>query len=235
MDPDLSQAVSEPAATETDPLTTRLVAHLATLQPGTKLPSERVLAEQLGVSRTALRDRFSRLESMGVLERRTGSGTYVQGLSSATTSQSLALSVAASNLDSISMIPVRHALEREAARLAALNNDHLNIAKMAISLDLMKSSNSDQALQEADYDFHDALFAASGSPGLEFFAGVLRGVLRSTIQRLHLSSDKANQRAVHGAIHAAIVAKDPAAAMIAIDRHFVWLDELLRNATDLKT
>lgn len=49
----------------------------AGLHAGDKLPSERELAETLGVSRTALRAAITQLISMHVLESRQGSGTYV--------------------------------------------------------------------------------------------------------------------------------------------------------------
>ena len=48
------------------------------LQSGAKLPTERALAEQLGVSRTALREAIQKLASRGVLESRVGSGTFVR-------------------------------------------------------------------------------------------------------------------------------------------------------------
>ena len=47
------------------------------LQSGDRLPAERVLCEELGVSRTALRAAITRLISCGTLESRRGSGTYV--------------------------------------------------------------------------------------------------------------------------------------------------------------
>lgn len=47
------------------------------LQGGDRLPAERVLCEQIGVSRTALRAAITRLISCGTLESRRGSGTYV--------------------------------------------------------------------------------------------------------------------------------------------------------------
>ena len=48
------------------------------LQSGAKLPTERVLSEQLGVSRTALREAIQKLASRGVLESRVGSGTFLR-------------------------------------------------------------------------------------------------------------------------------------------------------------
>ena len=59
------------------------------LAPGDPLPSERELTEQLGVSRTALREALKVLESMGMLEAHVGRGRYVTG--PANNSQSLAL------------------------------------------------------------------------------------------------------------------------------------------------
>lgn len=47
------------------------------LQSGERLPTERALAEQLGVSRTALREAIQKLSSRGVLESRVGAGTFV--------------------------------------------------------------------------------------------------------------------------------------------------------------
>ena len=55
----------------------RWYIHNAGLTGGDKLPSERVLSERLGVSRTALRAATTQLISMHVLESRQGSGTYV--------------------------------------------------------------------------------------------------------------------------------------------------------------
>lgn len=52
-----------------------MVQHLSSLEVRERLPREHVLAETLGVSRTALRDRLMRLEAIGVDERRSGSGT----------------------------------------------------------------------------------------------------------------------------------------------------------------
>ena len=47
------------------------------LQPGDRLPAERALAVQLGVSRTALREAIAQLASQGLLTARVGGGTYV--------------------------------------------------------------------------------------------------------------------------------------------------------------
>lgn len=54
---------------------------------GTRLPPERLLAEQMGVSRSSVRDAVARLEALGHLEVRHGDGTYVREPSAANLSQ----------------------------------------------------------------------------------------------------------------------------------------------------
>src|SRR3954453_404368 len=65
-------------STERDDLTTRLLSRFkellqnGVLVPGDRLPSERVLAEQFGVSRSSLRQAFKMLDIMGILSQRVG-------------------------------------------------------------------------------------------------------------------------------------------------------------------
>lgn len=53
------------------------ISSTTSLAGGDRLPAERVLCEEIGVSRTALRAGITRLISCGTLESRRGSGTYV--------------------------------------------------------------------------------------------------------------------------------------------------------------
>jgi GntR family transcriptional repressor for pyruvate dehydrogenase complex len=214
-----------------DELVSRLIRHLSTLQEGERLPSERSLSDALGVSRTALRDRLMRLEAIGVLERRAGSGTYLRGMSSRMASDTLAMGMVVNNLQPGSMLPVRVALEREAARQAALRTDHLNLARMAVALDGMNVGVDDHAFREADYRFHSALIAASGVPSLEFFADILRDILSATIREVPLVERVEQLRPVHEAIYVAVRDRDPIGAMRAVDAHFEWLEQAAARGT----
>lgn len=214
-----------------DELVSALVSHLAQFPPGSRIPSERALAETLGVSRTALRDRLMRLEAIGVLERRAGSGTYLRELSSAMAGDTLAMGMMVSNLQPGSMVPVRVALEREAARQAAKRHDHLNHAHMLLALERMVPGASEKDLREADYRFHQALMASCGAPGLQFFSDVMRDILWVTIREIPVSKRQAQMRPVHQAIYDAVVDQDPTAAMQAVDVHFEWLELMVAQGT----
>ena len=60
-------------------------------KPGDKLPPERVIAEQTGVSRPSVREALISLQLSGIVERHPGDGTYVQNISDNTISQAIAL------------------------------------------------------------------------------------------------------------------------------------------------
>jgi DNA-binding FadR family transcriptional regulator len=64
-------------------------------------------ANIIGATRTALRDRLSYLESMGILERRTGAGTFVKELRPETLSEALMLGLIASHMTLSSLTSVR--------------------------------------------------------------------------------------------------------------------------------
>ncbi|MGN6379780.1 MAG: FadR/GntR family transcriptional regulator [Gaiellales bacterium] len=87
------------------------------LGPGDRLPSERELAADLGVSRPALREGMRRLVDRGVIEPRRGSGSYISGP------------------DPHELAEVRDRLEPHAARLAARNHTAIDTAAFQRILD----------------------------------------------------------------------------------------------------
>jgi len=210
-----------------DNLTGRLVQHLGGFELEQRLPSERDLAETLGVSRTALRDRLMRLEAIGVVERRTGSGTYLKRLSAKRVSDTLAIGMAVSDLEPSAMIPVRVGLEREAARRAAMRADHINLARMMMAVEQMGPDSNQQDFREADLLFHTALIDASGLSGLVFFAEIMRDLLWATIHEVSFDTRQAQLQTIHLDIYEAVREQDPKRAMEAVDAHFDWLDEMM--------
>lgn len=211
-----------------DELLGKLVDLLVDLGPGAKLPNEREQAELLGVSRTALRDRLSRLESMGVVKRRAGAGTFVHKLSAAPIADSIALGFRTSNIPPASIQAVRHGLERQAAIEATRTDhiDHMSLARMAVAVDRMDSSETSSELREADSEFHLALLAASGSQALIFFSDILQRVTDVTLQAVELAEEREIMRRLHRNIYEAVRNRDSVKATEAIDEHFAWLKRL---------
>lgn len=202
---------------------------------GGRLPGERALAEQLGCSRTALRDRVQIYESLGVLSRRTGSGTYVQALDPGRLSQALNVGMVVSGLTLTSLQSVRVALERQAAREASVNQNHVMIAHMRDALDVLEAQPDDEQGEQADFDFHAALLYATDNPAIVFFADALHDVLRRSFseRRRDLVQIPGHQEMmvrIHRRIYDAVISRDPDWAMRAMDQHFDEFNTALKEA-----
>jgi GntR family transcriptional regulator, transcriptional repressor for pyruvate dehydrogenase complex len=131
------------------------------LQPGDRLPAERDLAAQLGVSRTAVREAIRALEEKGLVEVRQGAGTFVRSPDSESVSQSLSLYLHTNVARYLQLMDLREILDVEiAGRLAAqVDSEHLEqlrsrIARMWQLLD----SPSEFAREDAAFhmDFYRA-------------------------------------------------------------------------------
>jgi len=220
------------ALAQEDPLVAALSDIVKSLKPGEKLPTERELTKQLAVGRTALRDRLGVLEGLGILERRPGSGTYVQEFNPASVSMALNLGISSAQLPLKALESVRIALERQAAMEAATSADPVLVAYMHRALDLMASAQDQATRDEADRQFHQALLRSASNPALTFFADAIAGVLtqdvktRSSQALAGEGSQSSTEFFVdaHREIHEAILARDPERAMAAVNHHFIRLE-----------
>src|ERR1700756_1421895 len=82
-----------------------------TLEPGHKLPSESELANQIGVSRTAIREGFKSLEAVGVIETHHGKGRFVGRFDSGAMADNLAISLTIDRASLREILEIRKALE----------------------------------------------------------------------------------------------------------------------------
>lgn len=140
------------------------------LQPGEKLPTERILAERLKVSRNTVREALTRWEGLGLVERRQGSGTYLKAAVSVDMLH-MPLTLAGGN-DFTSLmrtLEIRRALEAEAAALCAERASQADIAEIARKLDAMEQAflMRDGMSSDEDWEFHQAIYRVSGNPLFE--------------------------------------------------------------------
>jgi DNA-binding FadR family transcriptional regulator len=129
------------------------------LRSGDRLPTERELAEQFGVSRTAVREAMKSLAHRGLVDMKPGRGTLViDGTSQAMKhSLGLMLKVGQAGL-SDNLVEVRGILEPEIAALAAIRAGGEQLTAMQEAVDVMDASLHDtDAYIAADNSFHQAL------------------------------------------------------------------------------
>lgn len=197
-----------------------------------RIPSERELVAQWGSSRTALRHRLRMLEAMGALERKGSAGTYTRTVKPHDMAAALKIGLHSSALSSpLAFQPVRVALERQAAKMAAEDFKPVPVAHAEEAVMRMEKSTSPDELYAADIDFHQAIFRASGDPALLFFASAVGDLIADSVssrraRMLRLADDVDEMRLLHRAILEAVKDKDPAKAMAAMDHHFDRIDSL---------
>ena len=145
------------------------------LNPGDRLPPERQLAEEFGVSRAAVREALSALGLMGLVEVRPGEGTFVRSVTEEALITPMALLVAMERDEAIGleMLEIRAALEAEAAYLAAQRREPEDLFAMEAALEQMEADLQTGAPgADADWKFHHAVATASGN-------GVLLQIMRT--------------------------------------------------------
>lgn len=132
------------------------------LKPGDRLPSERDLVERLQVSRASIREALSALEMMGLLEVRSGEGTYVRKIRSESVVAPLAWMLTMEKGTVLELLEVRKILEVQAVGLAAQRATDTDLKELAEALDDMKNDLSlDLGGEKADLRFHYAITRAT--------------------------------------------------------------------------
>ena len=186
-------------------LTSRVTVHLeglivdSHLRPGDRLPSERHLATQFGVSRTVIREAVRSLAAKGLVDVRSGSGTVVgaQPFDSAAESIGLLLNLGVSSgrLDLDKIMEVRRMLEVEIAGLAARRASPEDIAGLEAILREAESGLDEDTFVRTDVDFHTTLARATHNELFLVMLGSIGDVLVQ-IRRLGWRTPSAATRAL---------------------------------------
>jgi GntR family transcriptional regulator, transcriptional repressor for pyruvate dehydrogenase complex len=191
------------------------------LKSGDRLPPERELAQQLGVSRPSVRSGLKSLAAMGVVQIRQGAGTFITGGPPVLGSEPLSFLAALHGFTRAQMFDARLVLEVAVAGLAAERAapDKL-IAISDETTGMFASLESPHAFLEHDIRFHQAVAAASDNPILasvvEMVSKLFYELRRDSIAvatDLKLAADE------HRAIYQAIRSGDPERARRAMEDH----------------
>lgn len=132
------------------------------LKPGDKLPTERELAVQLNVSRTAIREALRSLELMGFIESKVGGGTFIREITLDNVIDPFSSILAQDQKLKMELIEVRLLLETEIVKLAARRITPEKASDILKSLELMEKEikNGGNGIN-GDNGFHNALARAS--------------------------------------------------------------------------
>jgi len=140
------------------------------LQPGTKLPPERELAEAMQVSRPSLREALRALSIMNIIEIRQGDGTYITSLEPELLVEHLDFVFSLSDSTIIELFEARKIVEVGLAAMAAQRITDEEIAKLEESLANSIENVNDHALfLKADVELHEIIIGAARNPFLKRF------------------------------------------------------------------
>jgi len=188
---------------------------------GTRLPPERDLAQQLGVSRPSLREALIALDVEGRVEVRSGSGVYV----SATPTDTAPRRTAALGESPSQLMEARSVIEGEVVILACARIAEEPLARLR---ELLKGMETDierrRAPVDLDRQFHLTLAEMTGNSVLSRLVGELFDERHSPISAKITSRFESMRtwRAAlkeHEAILRALEARDPIAAQAAMRAH----------------
>jgi len=207
--------------------------HRGTLRPGNQLPPERELAQQFGVSRTAVREAVKALHEKGLVEAYPGRGTFITDESPYSIRNSLDRMIKVGQPEGSSYLAeVREILEPEIAALAASRADEEDLAALREPVAVMDGAKKDpDTFIEADLDFHLALAEAAANPLILTLIDSIVGLLRE--QRMgifQVEGGPERGQYHHRKILEAIEHRDAAGAREAMKAHMRQVREDSRRA-----
>ncbi len=201
------------------------------LQPGDPLPSEVQLAQQLGVSRNAVREASKSLESIGLVEVRHGSGLFVRGFSLEPLLDNLAYGMHELR-DLANLLEVRRVLETAliGRAIETATPDWIDDLE-AILARMETKARQGQNFPEEDRDFHHCLFKRLDNP----IISRLLDIFWLTFNRLHYQGEATKSEPMktyrdHRAIVQAIKTGDVIQAQEALLKHYSGIESRLGQA-----
>jgi GntR family transcriptional repressor for pyruvate dehydrogenase complex len=147
------------------------------LSRGARLPSERVIAEHFAVSAPTVREAIRALASLGLVESRHGSGTYVTASPADVVSSSLATAAQLGDATVAEIIELLAVLNLRTAELAVDNATDEDLALLAEGRDLILNGQNREAILHGVETFLRALAGSAHQPLLGMISGFLISVL----------------------------------------------------------
>ena len=210
----------------------RDLINLKNLEPGDKLPSERMLSERFGVSRGNIREAIQKMEFYGILNSIPQSGTFVANIGVVAMNGMIDDILSLEEPDFKSLVETRILLELKTARLAALRRTEEDLVRIKDALDAYseKVLRGEDAVQE-DLLFHLAIAKASGNSTMNTFMLIITPEIITNFEKYHVCDDGLAQKGIkeHTDIYNAIVDQNPKKAKEKMKVHFKILYQYCYN------
>jgi GntR family transcriptional repressor for pyruvate dehydrogenase complex len=198
---------------------------------GQRLPSERELAEQMGVSRPSIREAVQQLELQGIVEIVHGGGTVVKNITEQEILKPIEIFLGGDRQRVLELTEIRALLETWAARRAAQNRTEEELSRMSSYLEEMKDDfEKGRVRYEIDFKFHTEIVAAAHNT---IFLHLMSSIYQLVSYSIQLHREKVfvtreDQQKIlnhHLGVFKAIQEKDPEAAEARMRDHLTYVVE----------
>lgn len=209
----------------------RLLVSEGHVKAGDRLPSERDLAERLQVSRASVREALSALEMMGLVEIRSGEGTYIKQVNIDSVVAPLAWVLSMEKDVVLELLEVRKILETQAVVLAAERAEAEELIEIRDALAEMKHDLEVGRLGDAsDHSFHYAIARSTKNKILIRLMNAISDTMQQTLKtsRTKLYEKKGIPERLyqeHEKIYLAIADKSPQEASLCMLNHLEGVEK----------
>jgi GntR family transcriptional repressor for pyruvate dehydrogenase complex len=210
-----------------EPLATEVVRQIidqilgSDMNTGDRLPSERKLADMLGVGRSVIREALKTLTVLGLIEVRQGDGTYLSQPDTGFLARAIEWGLLLGAHEALELVEARCHLEEVIAGLAANRRTDEDVEELRRLLAEMEASQSDRdRFVTADMAFHARMSEACGNSTIQRMMAGITMLLQVWIRRvMRQAGSYAPTLEEHAALLAAIEAGDEETARAAAAAH----------------
>ena len=210
----------------------RELINFKNLEPGDKLPSERMLSEKFGVSRSNVREAIQKLEFYGLLKSIPQSGTFVANIGKIALNGMIDDILNLEDPEFKDLVETRILLELKTSRLAALRRTDEDLKNMRDALDAYKAKvlDGEDAVQE-DLLFHLAIAKASGNSTMNTLMLIITPGILTNFEKYHVCDEDLAFKGIqeHEDVYNAIKDKNPKLAKEKMKVHFKMLYQYCYN------
>jgi GntR family transcriptional repressor for pyruvate dehydrogenase complex len=202
------------------------------LRPGDRLPPERDLVNQFGVSRPSLREALNTLVAMGFLEIK-GKRTFIRSVASQSMQNPLSLLIKADTKKIIDLIEVRKAIEAWGASLAAQRASKEDIKQLAGVIEEMKKAFEEgRSWEKQDADFHLGIAQATHNTIQTHIMSTIYDLLRESMAKVFKDRSKVKKLLDHhNRIFSAIKNHSPDKAREKTLEHLNYVESEVKRST----
>jgi GntR family transcriptional repressor for pyruvate dehydrogenase complex len=198
------------------------------LQTGSRLPTERTIADTLSISRNSTREALRTLENMGIMESRQGSGNYLVGGMPIKIAEIFDMMLLMQQTTAKEICQFRRSMEKSVCDLV-ISNPKVELSKIPPVLDNFLTSEPDKQI-ELDQQFHYLLIYSTKNQFLIMLMDAITDMYGRWINMVLRDAEdsvKAKLHATHNAMYQSLIRKDLITCIQAIDEHYNLIDSIL--------